>query len=90
MDMAILFQIWSDGKSQIFSVVCDLAMESIHGWIHFGSTSLASNPHCKTFTDIEFYQPGLLPLGNHVKICLEEVDVVLVSKMSKQNTVVCN
>ena len=34
-------------------------------------------------------QPGLLPLGNHVKIRLEPVDVVLVSNMSMQNTVVC-
>ena len=47
------------------------------------------NPHCKTFTDVEFHQPGLLQLGNSVKIHLEPVDVVLVSNMSIQNTVIC-
>ena len=57
--------------------------------LDLGPTSLATNPHCKTFTDIEFHQPGLLPLGNHVKIRLEPVDVVLVSNMSIQNAVVC-
>ena len=37
--------------------------------------------------DLPLCRPTLLPLGNHIKIHLEPVDVVLVSDKSIQNTV---